>query len=200
MTVTTICRLPESSAPSVTCLWTSISFTCYRPHARRNVKSCLSTQRPGPSATLGRDFPRCDASAHHSGITPGSSASRRQTSFPGLRLHHAPTPVCSEIECVRALSSMFTWRLYRPRHHSWQGPPTLLQVREAIGRQPCLVSLTQTDLQTLGSSSPHPFPVHLEIGRCGCRGANTAATVVQSHYHLHHQAAQVMSHLSVSMF
>ena len=41
MTVTTMCHLPESSSLSVTCLWTSVAFTCCHPHARPNVWSLV---------------------------------------------------------------------------------------------------------------------------------------------------------------
>ena len=110
-TVTTICRLLEPSAPSLTCLWTSVAFPCCLPHARPNVKSRSSTQCLGPDATRGGDCLCCDASAHQPRIGPGSSAPRRRTSMPGVRLHPAPTPVLSEIERVRSSGATSTWRL-----------------------------------------------------------------------------------------
>ena len=96
-TVTIICRLLESSAPLVTCLWTSVAFPHCSLHAKPNVKSRLSTQRQGPGATCGRHCPRCDVSAHQPCICPGSLAPHRRTSMPGVCLNPAPTPVHSEI-------------------------------------------------------------------------------------------------------
>ena len=75
------------------------------------MKSRSSTQRLGPGTTRSGDCLRCDASAHQPRIGPGSSAPRRQTSVPGVRLHPTPTPVRSEIERVRASGATSTWRL-----------------------------------------------------------------------------------------
>ena len=117
---TTICHLPDSSAPSVTCLWNSVAFSHLtiwfpwsRPYATLKVKSCSSTQRPDPCATHSRDCPRWDGSTPQSGISLGSSTSCRWTSMPRVRLHPAPSPVHSETERMSASSSMSTQR-------SWQ--------------------------------------------------------------------------------
>ena len=124
-TVTTICCLLEPSAPSVTCLWTSVAFPCCLPHATPNVKSHSSTKRLGPGATRGGDCLCCDAPTHQLHIGPGSSAPRRRTSMPGVHLHPAPTPVRSEIERVRASGAMSTWRL---------GPGTPVATRPLRGQ------------------------------------------------------------------
>ena len=111
-TVTAICRLPVPSVPSVTCLWTSVAFpllTILCPwswfHAIPNVIH-LSTQRPGPGTTCASGRPRCDSSAQQLGISPGSSASRRQTSMPRFCLHPAATLVLLKIERINSLSVM----------------------------------------------------------------------------------------------
>ena len=150
-TVTTICRLPESSAQSVTCLWTSVAVPSLKvwcplphPHAIPNMKSHSSTQRPDPSNTHGRDRPCCDVSTQQSGISPGSSPSHRRTSMTGVHLHPAPTPVHSEIELVHASS----WHIHsatRPQLHLRRRAPPLRRIRSTGRHQTWLFSLKQRD-------------------------------------------------------
>ena len=198
MTVTTICRLLEPSSPLVTCLWTSVAFPCCLPHARPNVTSRSSSQRLGPRATHGGDCLRCDASAHQPRIGPGSSAPRRWTTVPGVRLHPAPTPVRSEIEHVGASGAMYTWRL---DPGATRGGGAHVTTRPLSGQASALACSPREDgLADPGWSSPRSHfcalgDRALRVARHehNCQGP-------RSHYHLQHQAVQVTSHLSVSMF
>ena len=198
MTVTTICCLLESSSPSVTCLWTSVAFPCCHPHARPNMKSRSSTQRLGPGATHSRDCPCCDASTRQPRISPGSSAPRRRTSMPGVCLHPAPTRVRSEIEGIRASGATSTWWLGPGSTHGGGAPIATHPLNgqaSALARWPREGGLadpgfvfTRSHFCALRYRAPR---VAHHIHNCHRRW---------SHYHLHHQAAQVTSYLSVSMF
>ena len=102
--VTIICCLPCVFCPILYPFGTSISFPlarfvslarlCTMPKVRSRSSNTTrpSTQWPGPSATHGRGWPRCDTSSQQPGTSAGSSASRRRTSMPGIQY---PAPIDS---------------------------------------------------------------------------------------------------------
>ena len=168
------------------------------------MKSRSSTQRPGPNATHARSR-ACYVSAQQSGITPSLSASCRQTSMPGVRLHPALTPVRSEIELVNASSILST---------QWLGPSST----HGRGR-PCSNLMCSLSSQVLAlACQPHadglacpgivftPFPLlcalwsNASMHRAPWLAWRTCSCHRRlSHYHLQHQAAQVTSYLLVPM-
>ena len=172
-----------------------------RPHAIPNVKSRLPTQQPGSGTTRSRHCPHCDELAQQSGIGPGSSASRRYTSMPGVHPHPAPTPVRSEIECFNTLSTTPTQQL-GPNTTSCRGPPPPVATRPLNSQAPALARQLQAD----GLAYPR-FIFTLFPLLCTQRSSasmHRAPRLAQlkgsfhrrlSYHHLHHQAAQVMSHL-----